>query len=83
MASEVDVTLPADDEKVSKADFRDQFRVIRDEISALQAQIATPGLSAYGNFVSPQEMSRQIRVKARNLAQDMAFGRVSFNPANN
>ena len=36
MASQVDTSFPPDNTKVSKADMRDQFRTIADEISALQ-----------------------------------------------
>ncbi len=39
MASEVDTTLPANNVKASKADFRAQFLVISNEIEALQQKV--------------------------------------------
>ena len=40
MTSAVDSTLPADNVKASKSDFRAQFLVIKDEITALQGGFA-------------------------------------------
>lgn len=36
MASEVDATIPADNVKANKAEFRENFRIIRDEITEQQ-----------------------------------------------
>lgn len=38
MASEIDPTVIRDDQKVDKADLREQLGIARDEISALQLQ---------------------------------------------
>ena len=48
MASDIDVTLPPDGEKASKAEFRAQFLVIKNEIEELQQKIAVPGRIAFG-----------------------------------
>jgi DNA-binding Xre family transcriptional regulator len=37
MSSQIDPTVIQDDQKVDKADLREQFGIARDEISALQA----------------------------------------------
>jgi len=41
MASEIDPSVIRDDQKVDKADLREQLGIARDEISALQL-VATP-----------------------------------------
>ena len=38
MSSNIDPTVIQDDQKVDKADLREQFGIARDEISALQAK---------------------------------------------
>ena len=48
MASTVDSTLPADNVKASKADFRAQFLIIKDEITALQRSTSVPADLAFG-----------------------------------
>ena len=48
MTSSVDSTLPADNVKTSKADFRAQFLVIKNELEALQAKTSVAGEMAYG-----------------------------------
>ena len=83
MASAVDTTFPPDDEKVSKADFRAQMLLISNEITALQQKVMT-GCLAYHSIVDKVELPSLVRRHAKaNLARDMAFGRVSLNPANN
>ena len=42
MASNVSTTLPADNVKSSKADFRAQFLVIKTEIEELQRKVRLP-----------------------------------------
>lgn len=49
MTSAVDSTLPADNVKASKADFREQFLVIKNEITALQQRTGVAGAIAFGN----------------------------------
>jgi hypothetical protein len=48
MASEVDASIPEDNAKPDKADFRSNFRIIRDEITALQRRTREPWLTAFG-----------------------------------
>ena len=48
MASEVDATFPSDDEKVDKAQMRQQFLVIKNELSELQRMTRLPWLIATG-----------------------------------
>ena len=48
MASEIDDTIPADNEKVDKADLRANFAAAKSEIEALQAKSGVPGQIAYG-----------------------------------
>ena len=83
MTSAVDTTFPSDDEKVSKADWRAQNLIINNEITALQQKVMT-GYLAYHSIVSAVELPALVRRYGKaNLARDMAFGRVSLNPANN
>lgn len=42
MTSQVDATIPADNTKAVKAEFRENFRIIRDEITALQRKTREP-----------------------------------------
>ena len=48
MASDVDSTLPPDDEKASKAAFRAQFLVIKNELEELQRKVRLPWTIARG-----------------------------------
>ena len=48
MASAVDATIPADNVKASKADFRAQLLIIKNEITALQVRTGVPGEIAFG-----------------------------------
>jgi hypothetical protein len=50
MASSVDSTLPADNVKASKADFRAQFLVIKNEIEVLQTLTRLPWKIARGDI---------------------------------
>ena len=89
MASAVDATFPADNVKVDKASFRAQLLVVKNEITALQARIGTPGRLAYQDFVSKWEIDAaiqraELRVSGRQrLPKQLAFGIVSFNVSNN
>lgn len=47
MSSQVDATVPADNVKADKALFRENFQIIKDEISALQLQSALPRRIAF------------------------------------
>lgn len=54
MSSQVDASIPADNVKVSKAEVRENFRIIRDEITALQRRVREPwqiGFSTKSNEV--------------------------------
>lgn len=42
MSSEVDATVPADNVKAEKAQFRANFQIIKGEITALQLVTSTP-----------------------------------------
>lgn len=42
MASQVDASIPADNVKVSKSEVRENFRIIRDEITSLQRRVREP-----------------------------------------
>jgi hypothetical protein len=46
MASEIDPTVFPDNQKVDKADLREQFTIAKDEITALQKVTAVPRLMA-------------------------------------
>jgi hypothetical protein len=50
MTSSVDATLPADNVKASKADFRAQFLVIKDELENLQRLTRLPWKIARGEI---------------------------------
>jgi|TARA_R100000049_G_C1924622_1_gene69244 hypothetical protein len=82
MTSAVDVTLPADNVKSSKADFRAQFLVIKDEISALQVRAGVAGAAAFYDYVERPDLEAIVRNQfltfTNNLARDIAYGRVSL-----
>jgi hypothetical protein len=80
MTSAVDITLPADTTKAVKADFRAQFLVIYNEITALQQRTGVAGSEAFSDAVSIQEVQQEIRKSnsRSTLARDMAYGRVSL-----
>ena len=50
MASDVDATFPADNEKVSKATMRAQFLVIKNELEDLQSKVRLPWKIARGEL---------------------------------
>jgi len=52
MSSNVNVAFPPDNEKVSKADMRDQFQTIKTEIEALQRVSTLPWKLALSEFDS-------------------------------
>ena len=81
MASNVDVTLPADGEKVSKAEFRAQFLTIKNEIEALQKYISMAGRLAFEQYPDHSEIESMIRrIVERNdkLAYQIATGVVDL-----
>ena len=82
MTSTVDATLPANNVKASKADFRAQFLVIKDEISALQVRTGLAGAQAFYGFVTIGEVKEEVRrlhdALASVIPRDMAFGRTSL-----
>jgi hypothetical protein len=82
MTSAVDATLPATNEKASKAEFRAQFLTIKNEITALQARTSVAGAKAFYGFVDDAELNSAV-IRVHNalisgLARDIAFGRVSL-----
>ena len=82
MASAVDSTLPADNVKASKADFRAQFLVIKNEISALQKRTGVAGVKALYNFVDADDLAQAVRtqhaLQLSTLPADLAFGRITL-----
>ena len=82
MTSAVDSTLPADNVKASKADFRAQFLVIKNEISALQKRTGVAGIKAFYNFVNHDDLVQEVRnqhaAQISTLPADLAFGRVTL-----
>ena len=82
MASAVDSTLPADNVKASKADFRAQFLVIKNEISALQKRTGVAGIKAFYNFVDADDLAQAVRtqhaLQLSTLPADLAFGRITL-----
>ena len=81
MSSSIDVSLPPDGEKASKAEFRAQFLVIKNEIEALQKQIAIPGFMAFNSYPDSSEIEAMIRrIAERNdrLAYQIATGVVAL-----
>jgi len=82
MTSAVDSTLPADNVKASKADFRAQFLSIKNEISALQKRTGVAGIKAFYNFVSYDDLAQEVRnqhaIQISTLPADLAYGRVTL-----
>lgn len=78
MTSQVDVTFPADNVKISKSEWRAQQLIISNEITALQARTSLAGARAFYNFITPEEVDRKIRRSSSSLARDIAFNRVSL-----
>jgi len=76
MTSAVDATIPADNVKASKADFRSQLLIIKNEITALQNATAIPALLAYGDHTSKAEVQLIVDAASVSYARDIAFGRV-------
>ena len=87
MASEVDKTLPTDNVKASKSDFRAQFTIIYNEITALQARTSVAGAKTFYNFVEQGDLDAAVTnavtiqhaEQTGVLARDIAFGRVAIN----
>tara|TARA_R100000781_G_scaffold67890_1_gene42805 strand:- start:382 stop:627 length:246 start_codon:yes stop_codon:yes gene_type:complete len=81
MASAVDSTLPADNVKASKADFRAQFLIIKNEISALQKRTGVAGAKAFYGFVDQTDLAEAVRkhhTKHSTLPADLAYGRATL-----
>ncbi len=82
MTSAVDSTLPADNVKASKADFRAQFLAIKNEISALQKRTGVAGIKAFYNFVSYDDLAQEVRnqheIQISTLPADLAYGRITL-----
>ena len=82
MTSTVDSTLPADNAKASKSDFRAQFLIIKNEITALQQRTSVAGAKVFYNFVDEADLQASVlRVhnsQASTFATDIAYGRVSL-----
>ncbi len=49
MSSQVDATVPADNVKADKAQFRSNFQIIKNEITALQLATSTIRKMAFSN----------------------------------
>lgn len=83
MTSSVDSTLPADNVKASKADFRAQFLTIKEEITALQIRTSVAGMEAFFDYITSTELTAEVQrihnLQVSGLAADIAFGRVSIN----
>ena len=84
MTSAVDSTLPPDNVKSSKSDFRAQFLVIKNEITALQQRTSVAGAKAFFGFVDQADLVTEVRrvhdlTPTNTVAQDMAYGRVALN----
>lgn len=82
MASAVDTTLPADNVKASKADFRAQFLIIKDEITALQLRTGLPGAKMFYEYVELWEVEQKVRqfhdALPSSFPSDIAFGSTSL-----
>ena len=78
MTSQVDATIPADEAKVDKADFRAQFLVIKNEITALQLRTGVPGAKAFYGFVEPEDVKRLARKCLPGVARNTALGLISM-----
>jgi hypothetical protein len=82
MTSSVDSTLPADNVKASKADFRAQFLAIKNEITALQKRTSVAGAKAFYNFVDADDLAQAVKtqheLQVSTLPADLAFGRVTL-----
>lgn len=80
MTSAVDITFPVDNVEVSKADFRAQMLVIRDEISALQDRTDVAGREAFLDNVTTGDVLNIIVANARvdSIGKDIAFDRITF-----
>jgi len=82
MTSAVDSTIPTDNSKAVKAEFRAQFLTIKNEISALQKRTGVAGAKAFYNFVDADDLADAVRVQHSlqlgPLPQDLAYGRVTL-----
>ena len=81
MTSAVDSTFPADNVKVSKATFRAQLLIIKNEISALQKRTGVPGLNIFGDHATMDQVSRAIAehyATQHGFARDIAYARLSL-----
>jgi len=82
MTSTVDSTLPADNVKASKADFRAQFLAIKNEITALQKRTSVAGAKTFYNFVDADDLAQEVRnqhaAQISTLPADLAYGRITL-----
>lgn len=79
--SGVITTFPTDNEKVSKAEMRAQYLIIKNELSFLLSRISLSGTLAFG-AATDESVSAAIAVNnvqnRVSLARDIAYGRVSI-----
>tara|TARA_R100000750_G_scaffold52845_1_gene38137 strand:- start:597 stop:845 length:249 start_codon:yes stop_codon:yes gene_type:complete len=81
MTSSVDATFPADNTKVSKATFRAQMLIIKNELTSLQTRTGVASSKAYYDYVDQADLQLAItRLKQQStFASDIAYGRLSIN----
>ena len=65
MASAVDNTFPADDVAVSKADFRAQMLIIKNELTSLQAKTGVAGSEAFNQWLDSGQVTSLMQRKAQ------------------
>ncbi len=79
--SDVDPTFPSDNEKVSKAEMRAQFLVIKTELEFLLSRLGAAGAMAFGaateEYVNAAIFINNERVRV-SLARDIAYNRVNL-----
>ena len=82
MTSAVDATIPAANTKSIKAEFRAQFLVIKNEITALQQRTSVAGAKAFLGFVDQADLENEVRKvhneTPKSYARDIAYGRLSI-----
>jgi len=74
--SQVDVTIPTDNVRVSKATMRTQFTTIRNELNVLFSRIGEAGRLAFDAFLTAEEIDRRIRKqlgKTNYARENLAF----------
>jgi hypothetical protein len=81
MTSSVDSTFPADNVKVSKATFRAQMLIIKDELTALQKRTSVAGAKAFYGYTELTDVDERILQyvnRKLDLPRQIAFGIVSI-----